>query len=164
MAITEQLSLLYSAHLDSSDTPLDRDQWEAENTTFAGIPARDFAAFLRGYVVCALWSSTDGENETLQGLGWGEGELAKRTDECAAFVSLALPLLLQYAEQATHSPEYSRWELAGHDFWLTRNGHGVGFWDRGLDQLGDDLSALCGYGTACPPVEPYVGDDGHVYS
>jgi len=21
-------------------------------------------------------------------------------------------------------------EQAGHDFWLTRNGHGVGFWDR----------------------------------
>lgn len=25
------------------------------------------------------------------------------------------------------------YERAGHDLWLTRNGHGAGFWDRGLD-------------------------------
>lgn len=29
---------------------------------------------------------------------------------------------------------------AGHDFWLTRNGHGVGFWDRGLGDAGEALS------------------------
>jgi len=28
----------------------------------------------------------------------------------------------------------------GHDLWLTRNGHGTGFWDRGLGDLGDRLS------------------------
>jgi hypothetical protein len=25
-------------------------------------------------------------------------------------------------------------EKAGRDFWYTRNGHGVGYWDRGLDK------------------------------
>jgi hypothetical protein len=29
---------------------------------------------------------------------------------------------------------------AGHDFYLTRNGHGVGFWDRGLGSAGTRLS------------------------
>lgn len=28
----------------------------------------------------------------------------------------------------------------GHDFALTRNGHGAGFWDRGLGELGDKLT------------------------
>ncbi len=28
----------------------------------------------------------------------------------------------------------------GHDFWLTREGHGAGFWDRGLDDIGQRLS------------------------
>jgi hypothetical protein len=28
---------------------------------------------------------------------------------------------------------------AGHDFWLSRNGHGTGFWDRGLGEVGDKL-------------------------
>lgn len=35
----------------------------------------------------------------------------------------------------------------GHDFCLTRNGHGAGFWDRGLGHLGDYLTEACkGYG------------------
>lgn len=28
----------------------------------------------------------------------------------------------------------------GHDLWLTRNGHGAGFWDRGLGEVGRKLS------------------------
>lgn len=31
----------------------------------------------------------------------------------------------------------------GHDFWLTRNGHGAGFWDRGLGKIGDELTKIC---------------------
>lgn len=49
---------------------------------------------------------------------------------------------------------------AGHDFWLTRNHHGVGFWDRGLGELGDRLTkASHGYGE----VDCYLGDDDLVY-
>lgn len=32
---------------------------------------------------------------------------------------------------------------AGHDFYLTRNGHGAGFWDRGLGALGERLTRAC---------------------
>ena len=32
------------------------------------------------------------------------------------------------------------WEHAGHDFWLTSQGHGAGFWDRGLGEVGDILT------------------------
>lgn len=47
-------------------------------------------------------------------------------------------------------------ESAGHDFYLTRNGHGVGFWDRGLGRVGEALSNACkGFGE----VYVYVGDD-----
>ncbi len=28
-------------------------------------------------------------------------------------------------------------------FWLTRNGHGVGFWDRGLGEVGKKLTEIC---------------------
>lgn len=31
-------------------------------------------------------------------------------------------------------------EQIGHDFILTRNGHGTGFWDRGLGEIGDQLT------------------------
>lgn len=44
-----------------------------------------------------------------------------------------------------------------HDFWLTRCGHGAGFWDRGLGELGDWLTQQAKpYGEAAL----YVGDDG----
>ena len=33
-------------------------------------------------------------------------------------------------------------ESLGIDFWLTRNGHGAGFWDRGLGSLGDRITVL----------------------
>lgn len=46
--------------------------------------------------------------------------------------------------------------LVGHDFLLTRNSHGAGFWDRGYGALGDRLSdAARVYGN----VSAYVGDD-----
>jgi len=48
---------------------------------------------------------------------------------------------------------------AGHDFWLTRNGHGAGFWDGDYIN-GDKLTDLCKpYGT----IDLYVGADGLVY-
>lgn len=37
---------------------------------------------------------------------------------------------------------YRHGEAVGHDFWMTRNGHGVGFWDRGLGDEGDALSEI----------------------
>ena|SRR5688572_13245568 len=33
-------------------------------------------------------------------------------------------------------------DMIGHDFWLTRNGHGAGFWDRGLGERGDWLTSM----------------------
>lgn len=51
-------------------------------------------------------------------------------------------------------------EQMGRDFCLTRNGHGAGFWDRGLGELGDKLTdAAKTYGEQ----ELYVGDDGVLY-
>ena len=51
-------------------------------------------------------------------------------------------------------------EQIGHDLWLTRNGHGAGFWDRGLGAQGDSLTAIC---EALGGVDSYVGDDGLLY-
>lgn len=52
----------------------------------------------------------------------------------------------------------------GHDFALTRNHHGVGFWDRdseGLPRvLGEALTKVC---EAFPQVDLYIGDDGKAY-
>ena len=53
----------------------------------------------------------------------------------------------------------------GHDFWLTRNGHGAGFWDRWAggtrgDAFGQVLTEMARpYGSS----DLYVGDDGLIY-
>jgi hypothetical protein len=40
-------------------------------------------------------------------------------------------------------------EYFGHDFYLTREHHGVGFWDRGLGELGEYLTKIAkSYGSA----------------
>ena len=69
-----------------------------------------------------------------------------------------------YSQEARGLAPYTP-ERAGHDLWLTRNGHGAGFWDRGLGALGEKLSELCGYKKDCPfpPVDAYLGDDGKIY-
>lgn len=48
----------------------------------------------------------------------------------------------------------------GHDFCLTRNGHGAGFWDRGLGERGAFLTRMSKpFGTQ----DAYVGSDDLVY-
>lgn len=53
-------------------------------------------------------------------------------------------------------------DQAGHDFWLTRNGHGAGFWDRGLGDAGDTLTRACGHGTKYPSVDLFANGGGEV--
>lgn len=51
------------------------------------------------------------------------------------------------------------YEQIGHDFILTRNRHGAGFWDRGLGERGDRLTdAAHAYGE----IDAYLADDGTI--
>lgn len=52
------------------------------------------------------------------------------------------------------------WDLVGHDIPLTCNGHGTGFWDRGLGAAGYVLTEVC---KDIGQIEVYLGDDGMVY-
>ena len=64
------------------------------------------------------------------------------------------------AELLEKAEELGRTETdCAHDFWLTRNGHGVGFWDRDLGEVGDKLTKACEY----TEVDLYVGDDNKLY-
>ena len=57
--------------------------------------------------------------------------------DCEKFLSTGdVRALLEQANETTDFPE----AMVAHDFWLTRNGHGAGFWDRGLGKVGDELT------------------------
>lgn len=49
----------------------------------------------------------------------------------------------------------------GHDLWLTRNGHGSGFWDRKLGEVGERLTVAA---KAMGECDVYEGDDGKLYA
>jgi len=127
---------------------------ETDGTT---VRACELDAFTTAYLECALWSSTDESDESggePLDANYGLDDLSLETiqgaiDDCAAFQAANADDLADLDD-----------EQSGHDFWLTRNGHGAGFWDRGLGALGDRLSKACKpYGS----VDLYVGDDGKVY-
>ena len=50
---------------------------------------------------------------------------------------------------------------AGHNFALTRNGHGAGFWDVDYPEHGDRLTEIA---QSFGEVWLYIGDDGLIYS
>ena len=109
-------------------------------------------SFTTSYIEAALWSSMDESDE--QGGeplddNYGPDDIAEETlasimDDCKAF-------------QRDHADDIGgELERAGHDFWLTRNGHGAGFWDGDWeDNIGQRLTEASDvYGS----VDLYVGD------
>ena len=114
--------------------------------------------FLQGYIKCALWSSTD-DDETPLDENYEPEDLASETlkqmeVDCKDFQTAQTDLLAQYVQTLSMAS-------AGHDFWLTRNHHGAGFWDRGLGELGQKLTdAAHPYGSC----DLYVGDDCKIYA
>lgn len=121
--------------------------------------------FFTGYLVCALWSSCDENDEPLDNdtsiIDLPFTTLLALARDCWDFKRSNAELLERYSEELGSNGEYSAMERAGHAFWLTRNGHGAGFWDRGLGELGKQLTqASKVYGS----VYLYRGDDGKVYA
>lgn len=113
-----------------------------------------------GYVECALWSTsvcpTDDPDETPEPLDadYESGDIHQDTlDEMLTDV---VGFVSEYwGDVSTLHPG-----SVGHDFWLTREGHGAGFWDRGLGVVGDRLTEACkSYGG----YDLYIGDDGMVH-
>lgn len=156
-------------------TDADAISWAANQYTLAKLPERieglsfelgdiELDAFTQQYLETALWSSTDcsddsggnplDENYDIDDIAIEAIAEAKR--ECDDFQDANEELLEQAYQQSGYNDG-----AAGHDFWLTRNGHGAGFWDRGLGEVGKELAkASKAYGS----VDMYVGDDGKIYT
>ena len=112
--------------------------------------------FTAAYIEAALWSSTDESNE--QGgepldKNYGPDDITPDTQkqmekDCREFYR-------------AHNAKWSDDSYAGHDFWLTRNHHGAGFWDGDYPEpqateLTDAANAYGSFGL-------YVGYDGKVH-
>lgn len=85
--------------------------------------------------------------------------LAKIVDDCAKFQAAHGELFTNENCKYHGCPPD---EYAGHDFWLTRNGHGCGFWDGNWEEPA--ATTLDNASKAFGECDLYVGDDGKVYS
>ena len=115
--------------------------------------------FTEQYIITALWSSTDFDGDPLD-WKYSIEDLAPRTietmtEDCRNFQDDNEDLLDRAYESTGRDSS-----LAGHEFWLTRNGHGAGFWDGNWDDFGDELTKIS---EAFGGEELYVGDDGKIY-
>lgn len=148
-----------------------KDRWEAlehvremyPNVEIVDAPRELwFEDFVQGYEEAALWSSVDvvdGEDVHLDdGYEVAEETRAKFREDCTDFCDFAEPALLEAFKVTGYGAD-----RAGHDFWLTRAGHGAGFWDRSELReggLGDELTAAAKSMGSC---DLYLGDDELVY-
>lgn len=146
--------------------------------------------FTRAYIECALWSETDNADESggepldanysIEDIA--PEALARMVADCDKFQRERKELLdaayvtarctCGFSIKPTYSAHghaascdvYRAGEYdesgAGHDFWLTRCGHGAGFWDRGLGEVGDKLTNAAQVFGEC---HLYVGDDGRIH-
>jgi len=119
-----------------SDMPLDEDK------------------MIKQYLRTILWAENDDGGEPLDKnynvTNFSDEALQKAKEDCIVFIQKAGELL-----------EGLDMGNIGHDFWLTRNGHGAGFWDGDYpEDIGNkltDISHEFGESNA------YVGDDGKIY-
>jgi len=110
--------------------------------------------FVDMYLETALWSETD-ENEKPLDENYDVDDFSQKAidqavEESNKFIKANLKDLKAVGNPSHH----------GHDFWLTRNHHGAGFWDRDYGKRGDRLTkAAHKFGER----HVYVGVDGLLY-
>ena len=116
----------------------------------------DVDSFYRQYIVTALWSSTDDNETPLDD---------NHTDQDVSIEALKKMLddyyLFIFQADKIEGFKDLDMETCGHDFWLTRNGHGAGFWDGDYEEkIGEKLTELSKTFDEC---NLYVGDDQKIY-
>ncbi len=88
---------------------------------------------LSSYLESALWTEEDEVEEEMTIFDFDDAAKEEARADIVKFMSEAE----QYLDGITD-------ESIGHDIWLTRNGHGAGFWDRGYytPEVGEKLTEI----------------------
>jgi hypothetical protein len=110
-------------------------------------------AFTLGYAYATLWANTHDDHDgdvcpeawQTPAAGWEleaftPDARARIEQDCADFFAGNLRDLWAYVREQGPVSDRHAFRSAGHDFALTRNRHGAGFWDRGLGDLGARLT------------------------
>ena len=125
---------------------------ETQDATFQDVMA--------AYIDAMIWAETDEDGEPLDE-NYSDADLAQESvaeisNDCHAFIDLLDEQDIKWWDEMNE-------QQLGHDFYLTRNGHGTGFWDRNYkdEKMGEVLTTWAKtFGTQ----GLYVGDDGLLYT
>jgi len=117
----------------------------------------NYDEFTQAYMEAMLWSETDDNGDPYDSnydvSDFSEEALAQIRIDADHFQKAANLDRIQNIENVQ--------ELAGHDFWLTRAGHGSGFWDGDWSEpYGAELTELS---EKFGEQYIYIGDDGELY-
>jgi hypothetical protein len=113
--------------------------------------------FARGYVECVYFVDTGEGEQPASDCELSSEARARILTDCGCFQrDHAALLALAYARGYDEAQ-------AGRDFHFTRNGHGVGYWDREELKAGGIGRALTDAAHACGETYVYESDDGLIY-
>lgn len=127
--------------------------------------------FTQAYLVTALWSSNDESDESggqPLDLNRDEDDIASDSRErmekdCEKFFRANHDAMASAIEtgKVKYGPDFGPYGRAGHDFWLTRNGHGAGFWDGDWPEpFAAELTNAAKQAGGC---DLYLGDDKQIH-
>lgn len=124
-----------------------------------GPPLDGVSEFVNGYLEAAMsythGMDEEGNTDDAEADSVTPTARAQIVKECADFEEANAELLRTAYEMRGYDSSQ-----AGSDFYLTRNGHGAGFWDRGLGEVGRALSeASKPYGSTD---EYFVNEEGEL--
>jgi hypothetical protein len=98
----------------------------------------DITRVVDSYLETALWAGCDENSEPFDKRfsvdDFSEEAYYDAEEDCGDFCEANEALLLASGMEE---------ESIGHNFLLTRDGHGAGFWDRGLGEVGQKLTEAC---------------------
>lgn len=150
----------YKAIAEAQDPDEFDPQEYLDSTPLHGFGRPSLDEFTTAYAICALWSTHDNSDPNTGGEPMDQNysisdiedaTLWQMVDDCKKFRETYAELLAQSGLAD---------EQAGHDFWLSRNGHGSGFFDEGTE-VDDELQAAA---KTFDEVNLEVSDEGTVYA
>lgn len=106
----------------------------------------EFAEFVDAYVEALFWVMDEDQPQPEVHDQWDALTRESQVEiigDCKDFIEANIADLRAAGALGSYADRSGEWSApmrAGHDFLLTRNGHGAGFWDRGLGEVGDRLA------------------------
>jgi len=110
------------------------------------------------YLEAAMFTDGGPDHPDIDAGEFAPESILKAKTDCVQFISDNIDLVLA----AVSRVGYDYASLA-HDLWLTRNGHGTGFWDRRELEEGDLGNQLSMAARALPPLTLELDDKGNLH-